>query len=485
MAVDNRQIAEDVLAAVGGRENIVSATNCMTRLRLTLKDNGASVDDEAVKAIKGVLGVNRAGTQYQVIIGQNVTKVMAELSTMGIEGGTPVDEKLDDIDEKEPFTLKSVGSTIMNYLSKTMVAIIPLMMACAMFRTIASVMGPTMLNVWAADSEIYNLFNNWLYDAGFYFLPIILGWSAAKQLGCSQVLGMMMGGVLMAPELQAIVTAAAESGATSMSIYGIPAPIAMYSTTVLPIILCMPVLAQVEKLFKKVLPDVLSTVFEPFLTMLVMVPIALCALAPLGSWLGDGIGNFMFALGNAGGIVTILAIGIIAASWEFLVMTGMHQVLITLGITALAQNGFDTCVFIGGMTASAACWGMGLGAFLRLKERDEKSTLLSFFISGLIGGITEPALYGCGFKYPRTFIGLAVGGFVGGIIAAIAGAKVYVIGNASVLSLIAAYAAGGTTNLMMGAGAGIIACLVTAAMVYFFGFTPEQLEEDAKAAQLG
>ena len=422
MAVDNRQIAEDVLAAVGGRENIVSATNCMTRLRLTLKDNGASVDDEAVKAIKGVLGVNRAGTQYQVIIGQNVTKVMAELSTMGIEGGTPVDEKLDDIDEKEPFTLKSVGSTIMNYLSKTMVAIIPLMMACAMFRTIASVMGPTMLNVWAADSEIYNLFNNWLYDAGFYFLPIIL---------------------------------------------------------------CMPVLAQVEKLFKKVLPDVLSTVFEPFLTMLVMVPIALCALAPLGSWLGDGIGNFMFALGNAGGIVTILAIGIIAASWEFLVMTGMHQVLITLGITALAQNGFDTCVFIGGMTASAACWGMGLGAFLRLKERDEKSTLLSFFISGLIGGITEPALYGCGFKYPRTFIGLAVGGFVGGIIAAIAGAKVYVIGNASVLSLIAAYAAGGTTNLMMGAGAGIIACLVTAAMVYFFGFTPEQLEEDAKAAQLG
>lgn len=109
--------------------------------------------------------------------------------------------------------------------------------------------------------------------------------------------------------------------------------------------------------------------------------------------------------------------------------------------------------------------------------------MLGFLISGLIGGITEPSLYGCGFKYPRTFIGLAVGGFAGGIIAAIAGVKVYVIGNASVLSLIAAYAAGGTMNLVMGAGAGIVATLVTAAVVYFFGFTKEQLEEDRKAAE--
>lgn len=108
--------------------------------------------------------------------------------------------------------------------------------------------------------------------------------------------------------------------------------------------------------------------------------------------------------------------------------------------------------------------------------------MLGFFISGLIGGITEPTLYGCGFKYPRTFIGLAAGGFVGGVIAAIAGVKVYVIGNASILSLIAAYAAGGTTNLVMGAGAGIIAAIVAAAMVYFFGFTKEQLDEDREAA---
>ena len=477
---DNAQTAKEVLAAVGGKENVTNLIHCITRLRFSLKDESIPVVDD-IKKIPGVIGAQWSGGQFQVIIGQNVTKVYDETLKLGVGGGGSIDVNEGDA-KKFEWTPKNVGNAILNYLSKSMVALIPLMMACAMFRTIASVMGPTMLGIWAEDSEIYNLFNNWLYNAGFYFLPIILGWSAAKQLGCSQVLGMMMGGVLLAPELQEIVASAAETGITTMSIYGIPAPVASYATTVLPIMLCMPVLAQVEKFFKKVLPDVLSTVFEPFLTMLVMVPVALCALAPIGSWLGDIIGNFMFALGNSGGVVTVLAIALIAASWEFLVMTGMHQVLITLGIAALAQNGFDTCVFIGGMTASAACWGMSLGAFLRLHERDERSTMLGFFISGLIGGITEPTLYGCGFKYPRTFIGLAAGGFVGGVIAAIAGVKIYVIGNASILSLIAAYAAGGTTNLVMGAGAGIIAAIVAAAMVYFFGFTKEQLDEDREAA---
>ena len=477
---DNAQTAKEVLAAVGGKENVTNLIHCITRLRFSLKDESIPVVDD-IKKIPGVIGAQWSGGQFQVIIGQNVTKGYDETLKLGVGGGGSIDVNEGDA-KKFEWTPKNVGNAILNYLSKSMVALIPLMMACAMFRTIASVMGPTMLGIWAEDSEIYNLFNNWLYNAGFYFLPIILGWSAAKQLGCSQVLGMMMGGVLLAPELQEIVASAAETGITTMSIYGIPAPVASYATTVLPIMLCMPVLAQVEKFFKKVLPDVLSTVFEPFLTMLVMVPVALCALAPIGSWLGDIIGNFMFALGNSGGVVTVLAIALIAASWEFLVMTGMHQVLITLGIAALAQNGFDTCVFIGGMTASAACWGMSLGAFLRLHERDERSTMLGFFISGLIGGITEPTLYGCGFKYPRTFIGLAAGGFVGGVIAAIAGVKVYVIGNASILSLIAAYAAGGTTNLVMGAGAGIIAAIVAAAMVYFFGFTKEQLDEDREAA---
>ena len=480
MATDNKKIAEEVLAAVGGAANITSATHCMTRLRLNLKDQSIPNDDK-VKAIKGVLGAQWSGGQYQVIIGQNVPKVYEAALALGVSGKGAIEENLDGA-PKGPLTPKAVGQAIMTYLSKSVVALIPLMMAGAMARTLAAVLGPTMLNIWAADSDIYNLFYNWMYDASFYFMPIILGWSAAKQLGASPQLGMMTGALMLAPELTALVSAAAETGATTTSIMGIPALLGSYSSTVLPIILCVPVLWQVEKFFKKVIPDVLSTVFVPFLTMVVMTPIALCALGPLGSVLGDVIGNFMFNLGEQGGIATIIAITLIGGLWEFLVMTGMHQVLITLGIAMIAQNGFDACVFAGATMGGAACWGMALGAFLRLREKDEKSQMLSFLISGFVGGVTEPVLYGCGFKYTRTLAALIVGGAAGGLVSAVAGCKVFVIGNASVISAIAGYAGGGTQNLVWGCISVATATLVTAALTFFFGFTKEELASDTKAA---
>lgn len=480
MAVDNKKIAEDVLAAVGGPSNITSATHCMTRLRLNLKDQSIPKDDE-IKKIKGVLGAQWSGGQYQVIIGQNVPKVYDAAVKMGVTGEGAIDENLDG-GPKEPLTLKGAGSAILNYLSKSMVALIPIMLGAAMFRTIAVLAGPGMLDLWAADSEIYNLFYNWLYNAGFYFMPIYLGWSAAKQLGCSQQLGLMMGGVLIAPELMTLVSAAAESGATTTAVYGIPALLNNYSSTVLPIILCMPVLWQVEKFFKKVIPDMLATVFVPFCTMFVMVPVGLCALAPIGSVLGNLLGSFMFGLGNAGGVVSILALVVIASAWEFLVMTGMHQVLLTLGITQLLTAGSDSCVMVAGGIAQFATWGMAFGAFLRLKERDEKAAQLGFSLSGIVGGVTEPALYGCGFKYTRCLGAMVAGGAIGGAIAGIFHVTTYVLGATNILG-ITGFVAGGTTNLVWGCIASGVAFVAAAVIAYLFGFTKEQLEADAEAAK--
>lgn len=481
MAQDNDQIAKDVLAAVGGADNITSITHCMTRLRINLKDESLPADDD-IKKIKGVLGAQWSGGQYQVIIGQNVPKVYDAMLKLGVKGTGAIDENLDANLPKEPLTAKKVGSNILNYLSKSMVSLIPIMMGAAMFRTIAVVAGPGMLNLWTADSEIYTLFYTWLYNAGFYFMPIYLGWSAAKQLGASQQLGMMMGGVLVAPTLISLATAVATGGATTTSIYGIPAVVNNYSATVLPIILCIPVLWQVEKFFKKVIPDMLSTVFVPFLTMFVMVPVGLCVLAPLGSVLGSFLGATLFGLGSAGGIVTVIALVVIAALWEFLVMTGMHQVLLTLGIAQLLTVGSDACVMVGGGIAQFATWGMAFGAFLRLKEPDEKGANLGYFLSGFLGGVTEPALYGCGFKYTRALSGMVVGGAVGGLIAGIFGVTCYVLGATNILGLVA-FPAGGTGNLVWGCIASAAAFGVSAAVTFLFGFTPAQLEEDRKAAE--
>lgn len=150
MTVDNKKIAEDVLAAVGGASNVTNATHCMTRLRLNLKDQSIPNDNE-VKKIKGVLGAQWSGGQYQVIIGQNVPKVYDAAIALGVKGEGSIDENLDD-GTKEPLTVKTAGKKALNYLSKTMCMTIPIIMGAAMFRTLAVLCGDGMLGIWSADS---------------------------------------------------------------------------------------------------------------------------------------------------------------------------------------------------------------------------------------------------------------------------------------------------------------------------------------------
>ena len=165
MAVDNKQIATDVLELVGGAENVTVATNCMTRLRLTLKDN-SKADVEKIKKVKGVLGCQFAGSQLQVIIGQNVPKVLAEFVAMsGVKQGAAVDENLDA--PKEKFELKNLPNIILDYLSGSMTQLIPLLMAGGLFRTIAAVLGPTMLGVLSDTDPTYTFLYTTLYEATF------------------------------------------------------------------------------------------------------------------------------------------------------------------------------------------------------------------------------------------------------------------------------------------------------------------------------
>lgn len=202
MAVDNKQIATDVLELVGGAENVSVATNCMTRLRLTLKDNNKA-DVEKIKKVKGVLGCQFAGSQLQVIIGQNVPKVLAEfVAISGVKQGAAVDENLDA--SKQKFELKNLPNIILDYLSGPMTQLIPLLMAGGLFRTIAAVLGPTMLGVLSADDPTYTFLYTTLYEATFTFIPIYLGYAAAKKLGASPVLGMLLGGALMAPSVVSV-----------------------------------------------------------------------------------------------------------------------------------------------------------------------------------------------------------------------------------------------------------------------------------------
>lgn len=455
MAVDNKQIATDVLELVGGAENVTVATNCMTRLRLTLKDNNKA-DVEKIKKVKGVLGCQFAGSQLQVIIGQNVPKVLAEFVAMsGVKQGAAVDENLDA--SKEKFEIKNLPNIILDYLSGSMTQLIPLLMAGGLFRTIAAVLGPTMLGVLSDTDPTYTFLYTTLYEATFTFIPIYLGYAAAKKLGASPVLGMLLGGALMAPS---VVSVATQEGGGIISVYGIQIAAANYQQSVLPIILSVPVLYFVEKFFKKVMPDVLSTVFTPFCTMIVTIPIAFIVLAPIG---------------NEIGILIVMAI--LGAFWQLFVVCGMHMPVILLAQVQIIAAGYDPFVFVSTNCAMAAVWGCAFGAFLKMKNPDEKGLALGYVISAIAGGVTEPALFGILMRFRRTMLGMFIGGAIGAVFSGLMGVTYYLAGGASNFLVFTNYLQGGQMNTVWAIVGMAISFVIAAAVVFATGFSKEELAE--------
>lgn len=313
MAVDNKKIAQEVLEAVGGKDNVTSATHCMTRLRLNLKDMGLP-NEEAVKNINGVVGVVKAGGQFQVIIGQNVPKVYNEFCAItGLETHEAINENLDG--PKEKLTLKKLGGNIMNYVAGSMTPMIPAMMGAGLCKALVAVLGPGLLNVIGETHNLYILLNL-VYDGFFYFLPIMVGFNAAQKMRMPPALGAFMGGILLSPAFVNMVAAD-----TPFDIFGINVTMVNYSQSVMPVLLSVAFMGFLYKALAKVMPDALTTIFTPFLTLVVTVPVSFLLLAPLGTNISNAIGGGIAAFGNATGFFGVAVIG---AIWEFLVMTGMH-----------------------------------------------------------------------------------------------------------------------------------------------------------------
>lgn len=474
MAIDNKQIAQDVLELVGGGGNVKTATNCMTRLRLTLNDQ-SKVDVEAIKKVKGVLGCQWSGSQLQVIIGQNVPKVLTEFCALsGVAAGAPVDENLDADKPKEKLTPAKVGNMILDYLSGSMTQLIPLLMAGGLFRTIAAVLGPTMIGVLSETDPTYIFLYTTLYEATFTFIPIYLGYAAAKKLGASPVLGMLLGGALMAPS---VVAAAGEGGSGIISVYGIQIAAANYQQSVLPIILSVPVLYVVEQFFKKHMPDVLSTVFTPFCTMIVTIPIAFIVLAPLGNLIGQLIANALFGLADLGGFGILIVMAILGAFWQLFVVAGMHMPVILLAQVQIIAAGYDPFVFVSTNCAMAAVWGCAFGAFLKMKSPDEKGLALGYVISAIAGGVTEPALFGILMRFRRTMLGMFIGGAIGAVFSGIMGVTYYLAGGASNFLVFTNYLQGGQMNTVWAIAGMAISFVIAAVVVYLTGFSKEELAE--------
>lgn len=262
-----------------------------------------------------------------------------------------------------------------------------------------------------------------------------------------------------------------------MSVYGIQIAAANYSQTVLPIMLTVPVLYVVEKFMKKYVPDVLSTLFTPFFTMIVVVPIMFLCLAPIGNLLGQGIAAILFGLQNFGGVFTILAMMILGAFWQLFVVAGMHMPVLMIAMVHIMQVGYDPFLFVATNCAMTAVWGCAIGAFLRIRNKEEKGLCAGYVVSALLGGVTEPALFGTVLRFRRTMIGMIIGGAAGALVSALLHVTLYVGAMATNFLVFLCYLQGGLENTICAVAGLAVACIVSAVVVYFTGFSKEELAE--------
>lgn len=459
-----REIAKAVLEQVGGKDNVSKVLHCQTRLRFNLKDESVATN-ENLEAIKGVLGVVRAGGQVQVVIGPEVKDVYSELCELANFENTdsnPISAK------KEKITFKSIGNGILDAISGCMGPAIPAIVASAFFKMWVAILGPDLLNVIQEGNDLYTLLT-FVGDASFYFFPVIVGYTSAKKFNLNPVLGILMGAIMIHPTFEGL-------EGKSFTVYGIPCNVQSYASTIVPIILTNWVMSYVARFFDRVIPGSIRSVFSPAFSIAVMLPIALCVFGPAGAFIGQYVVAGLFSLEGVAGFI---GIGLIAALYPILVMTGMHMVLITALFQVFATQGFDGFASVGLTVSSFSIMGVGIGAFLRLKNKEQKSLALSYGITAIVAGTSEPTIYGICTKYKKPFIGLLAGGFLGGAYAGLTGVIDATLVPTSNVFAALCFMGGSQANVVNGIIACVIAFVSTAVFVYFFGF--DKNEKDIQA----
>lgn len=450
------ELCTAILAGVGGKDNIKSAVHCMTRLRITPKNKEAINVDE-VKAVKGVLGAQFSGDQFQVIIGQQVSDVYPEFCALaGIGASAAIDENLD---AKEPFDIKKVPSKILDYISGSLAPVIPIMMAAGFFKMFYALLGPSLLNVCDESSNLMQTFYI-IGQCGFYFMPVFVAWGASKKLNTNTALALLLGVLLIDPNILNLVTTG-----DPFKIFGlINIPLNNYSQTVIPALLTIWILKYVYNFFNKHIPTSVKVIGVPFLTAMVMLPVMFCALAPLGNWIGLGFAAAITFLSTTTGPFCIAIIG---AFWMFLVATGMHIAVIQIALMNMMTFGYDPVILAGSNISNYALMGMAVAYFLRTKG-EEKQLASANAITLLVGGISEPTLFAVLLRNKYAMACEIIGGGIGGLIGGFLGVKVYVFATANFLNVLAY--TGPDNNLLyacIACGVAFVVSLVTGLIIGF------------------
>lgn len=452
------KLAKQIVENVGGASNINALAHCITRLRFQLKDE-SKANDEVLKNMDGVVTVMHSGGQYQVVIGNHVPLVYAEVCEVaGISGES----------KNEAEAPKGIFNKFIDIISGCFQPFLGALCAAGMIKGMNALF---IFFQWYGPTDGIYILLNAIGDSIFYYMPIIIGYTSAKKFKLNPFVGIIIGAALCHPTIQASTLGATNEimgtlfAGTFMelsyntTILGIPFLAGDYTSSVVPVMVIVAMAAQFQKIGKKFIPEMIQTFFVPFFVLLLALPLGFMLIGPVVSILTSILGDAFAALYSFSPLASGIVIGFF---WQVLVIFGLHWSLVPLAMMNLGMYGFDT-VLVGMFGATFAQTAVVVAMFFKLKDKKLKELCIPAIVSGICG-VTEPAIYGLTLPKKTPFIFSLVGAAAGGAIMAVMDVKSYTMGGMGIFGVV------NYIDTATGDASGMIASFVAIAVSMIVGF---------------
>lgn len=467
-------LAKEIVKNVGGKENVSSLTHCITRLRFKLKDESRAKDD-VLKNMEGVVTVMKSGGQYQVVIGNHVPDVYADV--MPLLG---MDEAVSEKEEDAPSG--SLFNRAIDAISGIFQPILGIMAACGMVKGLNALF--VAFGLYTDEGGGYQILNA-IGDGLFYYMPLFLGYTAAKKFQLKPMIGLVIGAIMCYPAVQnSALSAGGEALYTLFqgtmfesqvhtTFFGIPMIAMDYTGTVIPVIFVVYFASKCEKFFRKFIPDLVKFFFVPMLTLLVAIPVGFLLIGPVATFGSTIIAETVISIRN---FSPLLAGAIVGATWQILVIFGLHWGFIPVYINNIMTNGYDN-VMMPFFACTFATSAVVLAIFFKTKDKNLREMALPNFVSGIFG-VTEPAIYGILLPLKKPFIISCIAGCIGGGFYGAFNFRKFMMGGMGIFEFPAMIEPDGSLGNLIVAVVGVLITMVLA-----FGMTMLFYKEDAPVPQ--
>lgn len=468
-----KQLAQDIIKNVGGKENINGLTHCITRLRFKLKDESIANDD-VLKNMGDIVTVMKSGGQYQVVIGNHVEAVYKDVVEI-----IDLDNLNTSSETKKSGSILDKGIDIISGIFQPVLGI---MAACGMLKGLNALF--VALGLYSATSGGYMVINA-AGDALFTFLPLFLGYTSAKKFGLKPMLGLALGAAMCYPAIQgSSISAGADAMYTLfkgtmfaspvyIDFFGLPIISMDYTGTVVPIIFVVYFASKCEKLFNKFVPDLVKFFFVPMLTLLVTLPVALIVIGPIATFGSTLISEAVLSIRD---FSPLLAGAIVGFSWQILVIFGLHWGFIPVYINNVMTLGYDN-VMMPFFACTFATSAVVLAIFIKTKDKKLKEMAIPNFISGIFG-VTEPAIYGMLLPLKKPFIISCIASGIGGAFYGFFNLRKFITGGMGIFELPAMIEPnGGMGNLIVALSGMAISMVVAFVLTMVLYKDKEEVKE--------